>query len=53
MSEILSTEELLETVNNIIDFLTEREDSFYVALEVAHQLHDEIIQGTPDDGDNE
>jgi hypothetical protein len=42
--DINSNEDLLEHVNTLIDFLSEHEDVFYVPLEVAHQLRDEIVQ---------
>jgi len=40
----MTSDDLLERVDTIIDFLTEREDVYYVALEIAHQLRDEIMQ---------
>lgn len=47
--EITSHDDLVEHVNELIDFLSEHEDVFYVALEVAHQLRDEIVQITSED----
>jgi predicted DNA-binding protein len=49
--ELYSSDDLLENVNSIIEYLVEHEDDFYVALEVAHQLRDEIIQALPDEED--
>jgi hypothetical protein len=47
--EILSRDDLVEHVNELIDYLSEHEDTFYVALDVAHQLRDEIVQITSED----
>lgn len=47
--DITNTEDLLDGITNIIDYLSDRDEEYYVALEVAHQLRDEIIQAIPDD----
>jgi predicted DNA-binding protein len=51
--EILSRDDLIEHVNELIDYLSEHEDAFYVALDVAHQLRDEIIQVTSEEQPDE
>lgn len=47
--DITTHDELLETINATIDYLAENESEFYVALEVAYQLRDEIIQACPEE----
>ena len=47
--DITNTEELVEGISSIISYLSDRDEEFYVALEVAHQLRDEINQALPDD----
>ena len=47
--EILTHDDLVEHVNELIDYLSEHEDTFYVALDVAHQLRDEIVQITSEE----
>lgn len=42
--DIYSLEDLIERVDVIISFLTEREETYYVALELAHQLKEELAQ---------
>jgi predicted DNA-binding protein len=49
--EITTPEELLEFTDAILDYLTEREDVFYLALDVAHQLRDELMQATSEELD--
>lgn len=51
--EIHSYDDLVEHANELIDYLSEHENVFYVALDVAHQLRDEIIQITTDDSTDE
>lgn len=51
--EILSRDALVEHVNELIDYLSEHEDVFYVALDVAHQLRDEIVQITSEEQSDE
>jgi hypothetical protein len=45
---ITSIEELSEHINDIIEYLSDRDDMFYVALEIAHQLRDELDQTLSD-----
>lgn len=47
--DINSTEELLELLSSITDYLTAHEDELYVALEVSYQLRDEIVQAISTD----
>ncbi len=47
--DITNTEDLMEGITSIIDFLSSRDDDFYVALELTHQLRDELLQVIPDD----
>jgi hypothetical protein len=42
--DIRSNQDLIEHINDIIEFLSERETTFYVPLELAHQLRDELSQ---------
>lgn len=47
--DITTPEDLLECIESIVNYLSPRDDTFYVALELAQQLQDEIIQAIPDD----
>ena len=47
--DITNTKDLLEGITDIIDYLSTRDDEFYVALELVHQLRDELLQAIPDD----
>lgn len=47
--DITTPEDLLECIESIVNYLSHHDDTFYVALELAHQLQDEIIQAIPDD----
>lgn len=49
--ELTTTDDLIECVDDIIDFLTEHEDVYYLALDVAHQLRDETLRATADEQD--
>jgi len=42
--DILTTTDLLETINEVIRTLEADESVFYIALDVAHQLRDEVQQ---------
>jgi len=44
MQEILSNSEIIESINKIISTLEVDEDEFYVLLETAYQLRDELLQ---------
>lgn len=46
---IESHEELKETIDMVIEYLSELEHIFYVALDVAQQLRDEVAVVVPDD----
>ena len=50
--DITNLDDLLEIMDSIVDYLVAKEDTFYVALDMAHQLRDEIIQAAPDDTDD-
>lgn len=47
--DITNTDDLIEGVISIIDYLSAKGDDFYVSLELAHQLHDELIETIPED----
>ena len=49
--ETYTAEDILERVNELIVILEENELELYVAVELAHQLHDEIVQAFPVDED--
>lgn len=42
--DILNLDDLLEGVTTMIDYLSTRSEEFYVALELMHQLRDELVQ---------
>lgn len=42
--EILDTSELIDCLAEMIRVMETNEDRFYVAIDVAHQLRDEIKQ---------
>jgi hypothetical protein len=46
-------EELLERVDEIIGVLQEDEEKCYVALDVAHQLRDELVHLIPEETPDE
>lgn len=47
--DITTPDDLIEGLESIIEYLSSRDDTYYVALELAHQLKDEIIQASPED----
>lgn len=51
--DIDSNEDLTDHINAIIEFLTEHGDVFYVALDVAYQLQDEILHTISEDPDGD
>lgn len=47
--DITTPDDLMEGLESIIEYLSSRDDAYYIALELAHQLKDEIIQASPAD----
>lgn len=47
--DIIKPSDLLDEVTCMIDYLSTRDEDFYVALELAHQLRDELLEAIPDD----
>lgn len=51
--DITTTDDLLESINTIINFISDtlldQTDDYYVALEIAHQLRDEVLHAIPED----
>ena len=47
--DITNTDDLIDGVQSIIDYLSTKGDEFYVSLELSHQLHDELIEAIPED----
>jgi len=47
--DITNTDDLIDGVQSIIDYLSTQGDEFYVSLELSHQLHDELIEAIPED----
>lgn len=37
-------DDLLDRINELIDIMNEHEEMFYISIEVAHQLRDEVEQ---------
>lgn len=47
--DIRTHSELLASVASVIDYMVEHEDDFYVTLDIAYQLQDELKQSINDD----
>jgi hypothetical protein len=51
--DITSTDDLLDSITSIINYisdnLVEQDCDFYIALEIAHQLRDEVANVIPED----
>lgn len=51
--DITSTDDLLDNITAIINYisehLVEQDCDFYIALELAHQLRDEVVNVIPED----
>lgn len=46
-------DDILDRIDELLEILNEYEDAFYVAIEVAHQLRDEVTQVEPVSEDEE
>lgn len=51
--ELHQYENILEQLDTLIDAMSEHENELYIAIEIAHQLRDEIVQVEPTENEDD